>query len=121
MKGSRLALLVTLALIPPRTVIGLQKVDTEARPAQVKRLTAETCRGLELRSIGPTLSSGRIADVAVDPRNRSVWYVASASGGVWKTTNRGMTWKPIFDQYGSFSMGCITLDPRFGGRLARDR
>src|SRR5262245_35186066 len=42
------------------------------------RLTADALRGLQLRTIGPTLTSGRIADVAVDPRNRSVWYVATA-------------------------------------------
>ncbi|MGW8268479.1 MAG: hypothetical protein ACWGSQ_19080, partial [Longimicrobiales bacterium] len=52
---------------------------------------------LALRNIGPALVSGRISDVAVDPRNRSVWYVGVSSGGVWKTTNRGTTWEPIFD------------------------
>ena len=65
-----------------------------------------------MRNILGTFSSGRIADVAVDPRNRSVWYVATASGGLWKTTNRGLTFSPIFDDGGSYSLGCVTLDPK---------
>src|SRR5690242_74457 len=52
----------------------------------------ETFAGLELRPLGPALTSGRIVDVAVDPSDKSTWYVASASGGVWKTENAGTTW-----------------------------
>jgi photosystem II stability/assembly factor-like uncharacterized protein len=69
-------------------------------------------RDLGLRRIGPAVASGRISDVAVDPRNRSIWYVGVSSGGVWKTRNRGTTWEPIFDDYGSYSIGAVTLDPR---------
>src|SRR5258706_434866 len=75
------------------------------------QLNAQLTRDLSLRSIGPSNPPGRMGDIAVDPRNRSTWYVAVASGGVWKTTNRGLDWKPIFDQYGSYSMGCVTCDP----------
>ena len=52
-------------------------------------LNEETLAGLEWRGIGPALMSGRIADIAVDPVDRSIWYVAVGSGGVWKTENRG--------------------------------
>ena len=55
--------------------------------------------------------SGRIADIAVDPTNRSVWYVATSSSNVWKTVNRGTTWTPIFDAYPSYSTGAIAIDP----------
>ena len=72
---------------------------------------AGTFAGLEFRGIGPALMSGRISDVAVDPTDRSVWYVATASGGVWKTENSGTTWTPIFDGEGSYAIGCVTLDP----------
>ena len=75
-------------------------------------LATATLKGLELRPLGPCITPGRIGDIAVDPKNRSVWYVAMASGGVWKTTNRGITWKSIFDNHGSYSMGCITIDPK---------
>lgn len=67
--------------------------------------------GLEFRSLGPSLTSGRIADIAIHPSNENVWYVAVGSGGVWKTVNSGTTWKPIFDKEKSYSIGCITIDP----------
>ena len=66
--------------------------------------------GLKLRSIGPAFMSGRIADIAVHPKNNSIWYVAVGSGGVWKTENAGTTWKPIFDKQSSYSTGCVTID-----------
>lgn len=67
--------------------------------------------GLKFRSIGPALVSGRIADIAIHPKNENVWYVAVGSGGIWKTENSGTTWKPIFDSQKSYSTGCITIDP----------
>lgn len=66
---------------------------------------------LSFRSIGPAITSGRIADFAVNPNHRNEYYVAVASGGVWKTVNAGTTWEPLFDKEGSYSIGCITLDP----------
>lgn len=63
------------------------------------------------RSIGPALMSGRIGDIAVDPVKPNTWYVAAGSGNVWKTTNAGTTWQPIFERYGSYSIGCLTIDP----------
>jgi photosystem II stability/assembly factor-like uncharacterized protein len=67
--------------------------------------------GLEFRSIGPAFMSGRIADIAIHPEDDNTWYIAVASGGVWKTENAGVTWKPIFDKEGSFATGCVTVDP----------
>lgn len=75
------------------------------------RLSASTFSGLALRSIGPALTSGRVGDFAVNPARTSEYYVAACSGGVWKTTNAGTTWKPVFDGQGSYSIGCVTLDP----------
>ncbi|NNM17854.1 MAG: glycosyl hydrolase [Croceitalea sp.] len=68
-------------------------------------------KGLAFRNLGPALTSGRIADIAIHPTNESVWYVAVGSGGVWKTTNAGTTFDPIFDNEGSYSTGCVTIDP----------
>jgi photosystem II stability/assembly factor-like uncharacterized protein len=79
---------------------------------QSDRMTADTFKNIAFRSIGPGLTSGRISDVAIDPRNPSVWYVASAVGGLWKTENRGNTFTPVFDGYGSYSLGAVTIDPR---------
>lgn len=72
---------------------------------------ASTFSGLKMRSIGPAFMSGRIADVVKDPTNPSTWYVATASGGVWKTTNNATTWTPIFDRYDSYTTGAIAIDP----------
>jgi photosystem II stability/assembly factor-like uncharacterized protein len=79
--------------------------------AQNSKITAENFNGLEFRSLGPALTSGRIADIAIHPENENVWYVAVGSGGVWKTTNSGTTWKPIFDKQTAYSIGSITIDP----------
>ena len=65
----------------------------------------------KLRNIGPAFMSGRIADLAIDPMNENIWYVAVASGGVWKTTNAGVTFSPIFDKQAVFATGCVTVDP----------
>ena len=67
--------------------------------------------GLSFREVGPALTSGRIADIAVNPKNNSEYYIAVASGGVWKTNNNGTTFTPLFDSQGSYSIGCITIDP----------
>lgn len=67
--------------------------------------------GLKFRSIGPALTSGRISDFAMNPENPKEYYVAVSSGGVWKTVNAGTTYTPIFDSQGSYSIGCVTLDP----------
>ena len=74
-------------------------------------MNADTFKGLAFRSIGPSLTTGRIADIEVDLKNPSVWYVAAASGNLWKTDNRGNTWTPIFDTYGAYSLGVVVVDP----------
>ena len=76
------------------------------------RLTPETFQKLEFRSIGPSLTTGRISDIAVDPKNANVWYVAASAGNLWKTENRGNTWTPIFESYGSYSLGAVVVDPK---------
>ncbi|HMP92708.1 MAG TPA: hypothetical protein PKD90_07545, partial [Phnomibacter sp.] len=74
-------------------------------------LSSADWQALSFRSIGPSVTSGRISDFAVNPAKPSEYYVATASGGVWKTTNHGVTYTPIFDGQGSYSIGCVTLDP----------
>ncbi len=74
-------------------------------------LSGNTLSALSFRELGPAIASGRVSDIAVDPRDDSTWYAGIASGGVWKTTNSGTTWIPIFDDEGSYSVGCVTLDP----------
>lgn len=68
--------------------------------------------GIPLRNIGPALTSGRVSDFAFNPASKQVFYVAFASGGVWKTENNGITWKSVFDNEGSFAVGVVELDPQ---------
>jgi photosystem II stability/assembly factor-like uncharacterized protein len=84
----------------------------DASPTPRDPMSTPTFNGLRLRSIGPAFTSGRISGFAVDPNNYSRYYVAVASGGVWKTTNAGTTWTPIFDNEASYSIGAIALDPK---------
>ena len=84
----------------------------DASPTPRDPMSTPTFNGLRLRSIGPAFTSGRISGFAVDPTNYSRYYVAVASGGVWKTTNAGTTWTPIFDNEASYSIGAIALDPK---------
>lgn len=72
---------------------------------------ASTVSGLSFRMLGPAKTSGRIADIVVHPNDPNTWFVAAASAGVWKTENHGTTFSPIFDSYGAYSIGCLTLAP----------
>jgi photosystem II stability/assembly factor-like uncharacterized protein len=74
-------------------------------------VSGSTFSALKFRSIGPAFTSGRIADIAVNPKNFSEYYVGVAAGGVWKTTNNGITWNSVFDNYGSWSVGPVVVDP----------
>src|SRR5262245_62014986 len=104
---SRLGVL-WVVLIPLIVVLGQEPA---ARPPQNPMSTA-TFNDLRMRLIGPAFASGRVAALAVDPRNRSRYFVAVASGGVWKTTNAGVTFTPVFDGEASYSIGAIELDPK---------
>jgi len=85
---------------------------TEAKAEKKNLFNSDTLSGLEFRNIGPAWMSGRISDIVIHPNNRNIWYVAVGSGNVWKTENAGTTWTPIFDSEASYSIGCITLDPK---------
>ena len=103
-------LLAFLLALPLLAAPAAKKPD--AKPAEGPKYGSGTFSGLALRGIGPAMPSGRVIDLAVDPRDKATWYVAIASGGVWKTVNAGTTFEPIFDGEGSYSIACVTLDPR---------
>jgi len=92
-----LGLLATSALFPT--------------PTSAQVTVGSALSALPFREVGPAVTGGRIADIKVDPTNASVWYVAVGSGGVWKTTNAGTTWTPVFDEQPSYSIGTIAIDP----------
>jgi hypothetical protein len=66
---------------------------------------------LAWRSIGPAIMGGRIDDVAVVESDPRIIYVATASGGLWKTSNRAVTWQPIFDDQLVSSIGDVSVAP----------
>ncbi len=86
--------------------------DKADKPEPKGGWSADTWSGLEFRSIGPAVTSGRVVDIAVDPTDKKRFFLAVASGGVWKTENGGITFAPVFDGEGSYSIGCVTIDPR---------
>jgi photosystem II stability/assembly factor-like uncharacterized protein len=95
------------------TVAGAQTKNNK-KPAALPdstKFTTGLLSGMKLRSIGPALTSGRVADIAIDPTDKRTWYVGAAAGGVWKSTNGGISFAPIFDGQGSFSIGTVTIDP----------
>ena len=81
-------------------------------PADKASDSGKIFSGLKARCIGPALMSGRIGDFAVNPRDKHEYFVAVASGGVWKTVNGGVTYTPVFDSQGAYSIGCVALDPQ---------
>jgi photosystem II stability/assembly factor-like uncharacterized protein len=86
-------------------------IQAQDSSGQTKSLLETALGGLEWRSIGPANMGGRTADVEGVPGDASIVYVATASGGLWKTTNGGVTWKPIFERQGTISLGDIALAP----------
>ncbi len=80
--------------------------------AQEKDKKDKSKVNLTFRNIGPAFASGRVSDFAVNPNNHSEYYVSFAGGHIWKTTNNGTTFKPIFDKHGSYSIGCLKIDPK---------
>jgi len=112
MKATRsITTLLLLLCLSFSVAVAKKAKDKDEEEADGSRMKAATFEGLELRGIGPALMSGRVADIAIHPDDASTWYVAVGSGNVWKTTNAGTTWKPIFDDQGSYSVGCVTIDP----------
>ncbi|MEE4212501.1 MAG: hypothetical protein V2I43_24920, partial [Parvularcula sp.] len=66
---------------------------------------------LPMRELGPALTSGRISDFAMMPGGHHHYLVATASGGMWLTEDAGITWTPVFDDYGSYSIGVVEIAP----------
>ncbi len=101
------ALMIFISL----TVVAQKKTEPVSKPTAPDSLKNISLAGLSFRSVGPAITSGRIADIAVNPTNHNEYYVAAAAGGVWKTSNSGVTFKPVFDGEGSYSIGCLAIDP----------
>ncbi len=94
----------------PGLLFALATALSAAAPAaQDAPLRPGTLAGLSFRTIGPAAMSGRVVDLAVVESNTSTYYVASATGGVWKTTDNGTTFVPVFEHEAVASVGCVTV------------
>ena len=100
-----------LVVLSTGVQISAQDVAEKKKKAPPGPMSSRTFNSMALRSIGPAYMSGRIADIAVDQKNPNTWFVAVGSGGVWKTTNAGTTWRPIFDKQKVYSTGDVTIAP----------
>lgn len=110
------AALLLLSLALPGSA--QQRGRAPATPGAASLSDSALVATLTTRSIGPAVFSGRVVDIAVASSHNArggalgtVFYVAAASGGVWKTTNAGMSWTPIFDQVGPGSIGAVAVAP----------
>ena len=92
-------------------LISLNITAQNIKPVASDSLKNVSLSGLKFRSIGPALTSGRVVDIAVNPKNKAEYYVASGHGSLWKTSNNGTSFTPIFDGQGSYSMGTVKIDP----------
>ena len=104
MKKIALSLLLLALALPAPGPAKTREAPAEAPEADA-HLASGTLSALALRNIGPAINSGRVVHFAVTPGKRQRFFVATASGNLWKTDNAGTTWTPVFDGEGSYSIG----------------
>lgn len=92
---------------PPATAADARVKSFDQRKALE---SASIANGIEFRSIGPSIQSGRVADIDVSPSDPTHFYVAYASGGLWKTVNNGQSFTPLFDNEMVMTIGDIAVD-----------
>ena len=108
--STALAAVVALVVLPSAAALPAHAQQPTTATDALERMR-DAAGGLALRGIGPAVMGGRIADIAVHPRDPSAWYVAVGSGGLWKTLNAGTSWTPVFDDQPSYSIGAVAVDP----------
>ncbi|MFQ5742379.1 MAG: WD40/YVTN/BNR-like repeat-containing protein [Acidobacteriota bacterium] len=110
-RPSRFVLVLVALLLSAAVPAGTSRAGEPEgiRASQTQRLDAEALSGLQLRSIGPAIMSGRFVDIEVVESDPYTFYVAAATGGVWKTINNGVTFAPVFERQGTHSVGDIAV------------
>lgn len=109
----------TSVTLQPEAEEGLSQNPVEATPAEERLAGFDRHRQLHenslvgnvpFRSVGPTVMSGRVADLEASPFDPATFYVAYASGGLWRTTSNGTAFTPLFDDEASMTIGDIAVD-----------
>ncbi len=106
-RSLELTVLCLVLMLIPFAIAAKKPPKAEEPPA----LEKASLGGLAFRSIGPAITGGRVIDIEVNPKDHSEYFVASAHGSLWKTTNSGVTFTPVFDAQSTFAMGAVTIDP----------
>lgn len=88
---------------------GLTAIAQSGEPPSQRTLRAEDLKPLAWRSIGPANMAGRVATIALAPGNPKTYFVGFATGGLWKTTNNGTTFEPVFDHQDTSSIGSVVV------------
>jgi photosystem II stability/assembly factor-like uncharacterized protein len=104
--------LLLCALLGTGLDLEAQRRPSPAPAAPAPNVDPAWFENLEWRNIGPAIMGGRTTDIEGVPGNPNLVYVATASGGLWKTTNGGHSWTPLFDRQPVLSIGDIAIDPR---------
>lgn len=94
------------------------EINHEVYIKELQRIHRAEKKEVELRNqeiqwelVGPTNIGGRVTDVVVNPNNANIIFAGTANGGIFKTTDRGHNWKPVFDKAGSLSIGDLAIAP----------
>ena len=98
-----LAAALALALLPPATALAATRSPATAPKSPFEHMA--------FRDLGPATAGGRVTSVLGIPGNPKVYYVGAAGGGVWKTTDGGLSWKAIFAHEATASIGAMALAP----------
>jgi len=101
----------TSAAAPASTTPPLSASVAPAPSSGAPQLTDVLFKNLKARAIGPAVMGGRVSDIAIDPRNPFVFYVALGHGGIFKSGDAGVTFDPIFDKQSDLSIGAIAIAP----------
>ena len=80
-------------------------------PLKAQTLDSAVVAGFRWRNVGPSNFMGRLSDVQGIPSPSKTIYVAAAGGGIWKSMNNGVTWRPIFDDKEVVAMGMLAIAP----------
>lgn len=105
------ALISTTAQARPKPDGAADFADKQKAWEQHQKMAASSpFAGLQWRSVGPVVQGGRLVDMEVVPGQPYTFYAAYASGGLWKTTNNGHTFEPLFDDQATIIMGDIAVD-----------
>lgn len=99
---------VVLVLSVSLNTITAQKSNTKTERDSLKKISLS---GLQFRSIGPAITGGRVRHIKVNPQNKLEYYIASGSGSLWKTVNRGITFTPAFENQKTYAIGSVEIDP----------